>query len=1113
MRKTSFLLRLLNRSAAIWHKAWLALSLLLVFYNFSNAQVSNEPVIGIPCYVAGDGRHSDMSTGDPALGYDAFVIVMYDPGMGTSSLGGPSDVYHMAYAEEIGSTWGTAFNNNTGNFYTAATIKRHSAVGPEGTGAIYRIGSEVDNAGVRTSAPTLLIDLDGLSFMSSTINTGADPHTGLSPTNGINTEPSPNGDQGAFDAVGKIGIGDIDLTEDNSTLYAINLNGNGTTTFPQLIRIDVSNESSPAVTGVWDISPATTGVTPTNGVLRPWGIGIRESDGAVFISAVTSGENSGARSDLDGYVFELNTGTGMFTTRLMFDLDFLRGPTTLSGATPTPPAGLGGDVTTFNPWIDLATGSMLNYMENDPFDHYPQPILSDLEFLDNGDLLVGVMDRWGMQTGTFQTPPGGTGTDESGRPAGDVLQFSPSGMGWSNASFTAYGDVMSQPEDKAALGAIAHLSGSNEFIGPTVDPEGANNNGLVVVDLTTSPPIEITSQIDVQILVNDPFPPSLGQKGLALGDIEIGLLQIDLCPNMVIDDFDTGMDDCLVESNAGSTPNSDFCTFGNPIGDEREIFVEYTSGPGGSADARASIGAGTLSISEEGDVNGDFIITYDGTDDVNASTVDENPGFGAMDFTGKTFVIEVVSADVNPSVDLELTLYDDTGATQTAGTTISANVNAPTQFVFNSPALSGAADIAAITAISLRVNTTGNEADIILDNFAAIDPASTPNVYDVTTSDVTACESDSPTPSITISLNNSDAGVNYELYRDGTATGVVVAGTGAGISFPAQTDEGTYRVVATNTTTTCSQNMDGQATLTVNPNPTISAQPGNAASCPDGSTVQLSVSATPGNGGVLSYDWQYDNGGFASVSNNVPPDITYANADQPTLNITVGNSASPNTYNYRVVITETAGMDVCSVTSSLATLSVQDCGAADWGDLPDFDDGTTDSYPTNNTNGGEGIGPSHTIISGLLIGSDVDAEADGQPDGTATGDGGDEDGVSFPANLNAGQAATIVVEVVNSTGNNATLYYFIDWNNDGDFSDANETGSEPANASGSININLTVPANAVAGTDLGARFRLSSDPAAANPGGLAVDGEVQDYLIQVMRCPMPSCAGVSVTEN
>ncbi len=83
----------------------------------------------------------------------------------------------------------------------------------------------------------------------------------------------------------------------------------------------------------------------------------------------------------------------------------------------------------------------------------------------------------------------------------------------------------------------------------------------------------------------------------------------------------------------------------------------------------------------------------------------------------------------------------------------------------------------------------------------------------------------------TIKLSNSTTGVNYALYYGGTPTGTIVAGSGSGISFGAQTAAGIYTVVATNTSTSCTNNMLNSVTLTVNPLPTVYTVTGGGAYC------------------------------------------------------------------------------------------------------------------------------------------------------------------------------------------------------------------------------------------------------------------------------------------
>ncbi|MBK8427678.1 MAG: hypothetical protein IPL27_17655 [Lewinellaceae bacterium] len=177
----------------------------------------------------------------------------------------------------------------------------------------------------------------------------------------------------------------------------------------------------------------------------------------------------------------------------------------------------------------------------------------------------------------------------------------------------------------------------------------------------------------------------------------------------------------------------------------------------------------------------------------------------------------------------------------------------------------------------------------------------------------------------------------------------------------------------------------------------------------------------------------------------------------------------------------------------------------DYGDLPD--NNTAGTYPTNSTNGaGEGVGPCHTIVAGLKIGTTVDFEADGTPNGTATGDDAagtpdDEDGFTTFPDFVPGTTVTLSVSVMNMRGAPAYLYGFFDWNKNGTLDDVNETVVVPVpdGTDGTIPIlmNVPVPAGAVVGMDLGARFRISTNDD-LGPTNCAEDGEVEDYLIQAV---------------
>ncbi len=109
---------------------------------------------------------------------------------------------------------------------------------------------------------------------------------------------------------------------------------------------------------------------------------------------------------------------------------------------------------------------------------------------------------------------------------------------------------------------------------------------------------------------------------------------------------------------------------------------------------------------------------------------------------------------------------------------------------------------------------------------------------------------------VTVSLTGSDAGVSYQLYRDGVASGSPVAGTGTGISFGLQTLPGLYTVVGENITTTCTQNMAGTALVSVDALPVAYTVSGGGSYCAGGAGLHISLS-----GSATGIAYQLRNGG------------------------------------------------------------------------------------------------------------------------------------------------------------------------------------------------------------------------------------------------------------
>jgi len=169
----------------------------------------------------------------------------------------------------------------------------------------------------------------------------------------------------------------------------------------------------------------------------------------------------------------------------------------------------------------------------------------------------------------------------------------------------------------------------------------------------------------------------------------------------------------------------------------------------------------------------------------------------------------------------------------------------------------------------------------------------------------------------------------------------------------------------------------------------------------------------------------------------------------------------------------------------------------DYGDLPDPIIGTSASNYQTLTNDN---GPAHTANSNLRLGATVDAEGNGQPNSTATGDGADDDGVAVLPTLTQNLPATLTITATNTFGSAGFLKAWIDWNNDGNLSADEELGSEISvpngTSNGSFSFNFTVPSHAVIGADLGLRIRIASTTIPAS-NGVVGTGEVEDYLVAV----------------
>jgi LPXTG-site transpeptidase (sortase) family protein len=284
-----------------------------------------------------------------------------------------------------------------------------------------------------------------------------------------------------------------------------------------------------------------------------------------------------------------------------------------------------------------------------------------------------------------------------------------------------------------------------------------------------------------------------------------------------------------------------------------------------------------------------------------------------------------------------------------------------------------------------------------------------------------------------------------------------------------------------------------------------------------GETTQIAVTNTDVNGD-FSFTNIPDSGGvYYIVAIGAPQsgmELTTQVNDSPT----VGNDAKETVVESNPTV---AGVDYADVSAYEVVLvpagdtvtnvdfAFAPAGSYDYGDLPD-------TYST--TLQGNPDGPRHLVSATptLYLGTAANntqallVDANGQPTADATGDGTDEDGVTFTydaADTNWSDGVNVTVNVTayvaaptSGSNNDAYLVAWMDFNHDGDFADSGEMITSRGVENGLNTFTVAVPAGTFPSTSgtINSRFRLFSNsetppiPSLAY-SGVATNGEVEDY--------------------
>ena len=384
--------------------------------------------------------------------------------------------------DNVRSVWGLAYDKTNKKLYSSSFLKRHVSIGINGLGAIYMTNFDDNTTALFQTVP----------------NTGTiedDTSRGLDEAN------LPNIDKNVFKQIAKVGLGDIAISEDKSTLYTVNLNNK------KIYEIDTT--TSNIIT-----SYAVPGPVCNNGELRPFAITVHENN--LYVGSVcdastancTVTENSGYCADLTAQVYKVALGSTVGSEIFKMRLDYKK---ELIHTVQTKPTRHN-----WNPWTD-------NYSEitiaNRVF--HPTPILSNIKFDEDNNMFLAFSDRITMQTASEQFDINGS-NETVIMSGGDILKAKHE----NNNSYTLldinlYDDNTSVSiHEEGALGAVAYIKGSNEIVFTEYDPynePGFNPFDTKGVTFNNASTGERTRSYAVAA---ENLPTYFG-KGTSIGDLEI----------------------------------------------------------------------------------------------------------------------------------------------------------------------------------------------------------------------------------------------------------------------------------------------------------------------------------------------------------------------------------------------------------------------------------------------------------------------------------------------------------------------------------------------------------------------------------------------------------------
>ena len=397
---------------------------------------------------------------------------------------GIAPLTNLAVQSATGNVYGEAYDRVGTKLYVSAFAKRLSPYGPLGPGGIYVINNPTSGSPTTTAFAT--VPNAGASGHDLTLAVG-------------------HFDQVFFNVPGYQALGGMAISEDNKTLYVVNLNDNSLYSYS---TSDTSGAASPlAVVPI----PAPTGAAAcaaTND-WRPFSVTVHNA--GLYVGGVCNAESTRNPADLKAVVYSVSGTT--FTPIFSHALTDLRGDAAF--------ALLHTNETINSHWNSWLPNDDSNFFDIEDMGaggagaayEAPQPELTSIVFDRDGSLILGFRDRFGDQNGTVgsQTVRANNGVSypDSNFSAGDLNRACANANGTYSWEGTNGCPNNATPANSGESGVVEYYPG--EFSAAAIE----SSQGGVVLPLQKNLVVST---------VLDPFPSLPGfAGGLGFFDDTTGL--------------------------------------------------------------------------------------------------------------------------------------------------------------------------------------------------------------------------------------------------------------------------------------------------------------------------------------------------------------------------------------------------------------------------------------------------------------------------------------------------------------------------------------------------------------------------------------------------------------